>query len=98
MDIQNWKSALTRKRRGIQASEILGLIVVFTVGAILVGSVLINGLGTLANGTQGNACKNCDSTTKALLPNVNVFIVLGVMMAFIGAGLAVFIGHKKGTF
>ena len=87
-----------KSRRAVSANEILGLIVVFTVGAILSGSILINGLGTLANGTQGNACKNCDSTTKSLLPNINVFIVLGVMLAFIGAGISVFTGHKTGHF
>ena len=70
----------------------------FTVGAILAGAVLINGIGTFANATQGNACKNCDSTTKSLLPNVNIFIVLGVMLAFIGAGLGAFIGHRQGHF
>ena len=90
------KKIFKTRRGAVSAGEILGLIIVFTVGDILAGSVLINGLGTFANGTQGNACKNCDSTTKSLLPNINIFIVLGVMLAFIGAGLGVFLGHRGG--
>ena len=86
-----------KSRRGaINAQEILGLIIVVTVGTILVGTVMINGLGTLANGTQGNACKNCVTTTKSLLPNVNIFAVIGVMLAFIGAGLGTFL-HGRGV-
>src|SRR5215831_12352998 len=91
------KYTLYKARRGLAIQEIVLLIVGLTVAAILSGSVLINGLGTLANATQGNACKNCDSTTKALLPNINIFIVIGIMLAIIGGAIAAFgRGHIYG--
>ena len=87
-----------KNRRGLAAAkDILMLIIVFAVGAILAGSILVSGLGTFANQTQGNACKNCDSLTKTLLPNVSDFIVIGVMLAFIGAAIGVFVGHSRGS-
>jgi hypothetical protein len=79
-----------KKRRGVAVAEIIILIVGLTIAAILAGSVLINGLGTLANGTAGSACTKCDATTKALLPNINIFIVIGIMLAIIGAGVFAF--------
>lgn len=63
---------------------VLGLVVT----AILIGSVLIAALGILANGTKGTACVNCQSTTKTLLNNTELMIVLAVFMAIVGAAIA----------
>lgn len=69
------------------------LVIGLTITAILVGSVLISGLGSLANGTKGTACTNCSATTKTLLPNIEIFIVIGVLLAVIGGAIAAFKGR-----
>lgn len=70
---------------------VLGLVVT----AILIGSVLIAALGILANGTKGTACVNCQATTKTLLNNTELMIVLAVFMAIVGAAIAAIVIRGK---
>ena len=71
------------------------LIVGLTIGAILIGSVFLTGVGTLANGTSGTACANCSTTTVTLLGNVEIFLVIAILLAVIGAGIMAFKGGKS---
>lgn len=75
--------------------EIILLPIFLAIAAILIGSIFISGVGSLANATQGNACKNCDATTKSLLTNVNVFLVIAIILAVIGIAVASFFKSKK---
>lgn len=70
---------------------VLGLVVT----AILIGSVLIAALGILANGTKGTACVNCQSTTKTLLNNTELMIVLAVFMAIVGSAIAAIVIRSR---
>ena len=66
------------------------LIVGLSIGAILIGSILVSSVGTLANNTAGSACTNCQATTKTLFQNTEIFIVIAVLLAIIGGGIAAF--------
>lgn len=73
---------------------IIILPIFLAIAAILIGSVFISGVGSLANATQGNACKNCDATTKSLLPNINIFLVIAILLTIIGIAVASFFGGR----
>lgn len=77
-----------RHRRGV-IDNIIVLIVGLVIAAILLGTIFLTGLGTLANGTKGTACVNCQAATKTLLNNTELILVLGVFLAIIFGALAV---------
>lgn len=78
-----------KARRG-NISGIPVLVIGLVVAAILIGSILVSSVGLLANATKGTNCVNCQATTKTLLQNTELFIVLAVMLGIIGAGIAAF--------
>lgn len=78
----------------VEISGIVLLMVALFVGAILAGTILVSGIGSLANATKGSACTNCQPTTKTMLQNTEIFIALGALLAFIGIGIAAIKGRK----
>lgn len=76
-------------------NNIVILVVGLVVTAILLGTIFLTGVGTLANGTKGTACVNCQSSTKTLLNNTELILVLSVFLAIIGGAIAVFTGRNK---
>lgn len=60
------------------------------IAAILIGSIFVTGVGSLANSTKGTACVNCDTTTKTLLTNTQIFLVVAILLTIIGIGIAAF--------
>lgn len=65
------------------------------IGAILAGSLLLTGIGSLANATKGSACTNCQATTKTMLNNTEIFIGLAALLTFVGIGIKALKGGKK---
>lgn len=81
----------------VELTGMVILIVGLAIGAILIGSVLVTSVGTLANQTKGTACFNCQATTKTLFQNTEIFIVIAILLAIIGGGIAAFkgVGGKR---
>lgn len=69
----------------MEPRELLQLVVILSIVPILMGTIFLTGLGTLANGTIGNACKNCQGTTKTMLNTSELALPLAVFIAIIGA-------------
>lgn len=76
-------------------SGIVVLIIGLVIAALLIGSILVSSIGTLANATKGTACVNCQATTKTMLQNTEIFLVIAVFLAIIGAGIAAFSTRGK---
>lgn len=72
----------------METREIITIPIFLAIAAILFGTVFLTGVGTLANGTQGNACLNCQPTTVSLLNNLELFLVLGGMLAVVGLAVS----------
>lgn len=99
IDSATWRNRLTGtrthsdskgRRANVSIQGVVILVIALFVISILAGSVFIQGVGSFANATQGNACKNCDATTKSLLPNINIFLVIALMLVIIGIAIASF--------
>lgn len=71
------------------------LIIGLVVASILIGTVFLQGLGILANGTKGSACTNCQTTTKTLLNNTELILVLAVFISIIGIAIGAFMSRGK---
>jgi len=89
MEIKKVK-VLKNERRGNIGGNVLTLIITLVVASILLGTVFLTGLGTLANGTKGNACLNCQASTKTLLNNTELIIVLAVFITIIFSGIGLY--------
>ena len=74
---------------------IIILPIFLAIAGILFGTVFLTGIGSLANGTAGTACANCQQTTVTLLNNLELFLVIAGVLAVIGVALSVFVHSKK---
>lgn len=74
---------------------IIILPIFLAIAGILFGTVFLTGVGSLANGTAGTACANCQPTTVTLLNNLELFLVIAGVLAVIGVALSVFIKSKN---
>lgn len=83
------RKTITFKTRRGMVQQVIVLIIGLVVASILLGTIFLTGLGTLANGTKGSACTNCQAATKTLLNNTELIIVLAVFIAIIFGALAV---------
>lgn len=75
--------------------SIIILPIFLAIAGILFGTVFITGIGSLANGTDGTACVNCEATTKTLLNNLELFLVIAGVLAVIGVALAGFVFKSR---
>lgn len=81
------KIYLMHKRRGDMRNIIL-LPIFLAIAAILGGTIFLTGVGSFANGTAGNSCKNCQGSTKTMLQTTELFFPLSFMLAIIGGAIA----------
>lgn len=72
----------------VEVGDMFIIIIGLAVSAIIIGTVFLVGVGTLANQTAGNACKNCQAVTKTLLQNTEVFLVISIAIVIIFGALA----------
>lgn len=68
--------------------NIILLPIFLAIAAILAGTIFLTGVGTFANGTAGNACKNCQGSTKTMLQTSELMFPLALMLAVIGTAIA----------
>jgi len=85
-----------KTRRGItgMVAAIIGAGILLVVFAIIIGSLLPTGLGTIANGSLGSKMVNVDSGSKALYNNINLLVIVVVIVLLVGVILATL--HKSG--
>lgn len=78
---------MTKKRQGDMRNIIL-LPIFLAIAAILGGTIFLTGVGTFANGTAGNACKNCQASTKTMLNTSELMFPLALFLAVLGGAIA----------
>lgn len=69
------------------------LVIGLAVVAIVIGAILPTGLGTLANSSSGSAMVNVDPSAVALYNQLPIFLVIGIVLAIVGAVFVVFKGR-----
>ena len=80
----------------VDTHTIVVLPIFLAIGAILAGTIFLTGVGTFANNTAGNACKNCQGATKSMLNTTELMFPLALMLAIIGIAVsAIFAVRSK---
>lgn len=78
----------------VDVQTVVVLPIFLAIAAILAGTIFLTGVGTFANNTAGNTCKNCQASTKSMLNTTELMFPLALMLAVIGIAVSAIFGVK----